>query len=116
MRMWMTDPAIMCRQHLLGEHVELHMFVGTINKGISVAGYLSDNLLEPSSLKSRHSELVNEMLRRGYSHQSPLPEVTMGLEESDLAVKIDRVASRNELTRRCPVCAAQQVKDHYVKP
>ena len=26
MRMWMVNPRIMCRQHLLGEHVEIHMF------------------------------------------------------------------------------------------
>lgn len=25
MRMWMVDPTIMCRQHLLGEHYELHV-------------------------------------------------------------------------------------------
>lgn len=36
MRMWMVPPELMCRQHLLGEHVELHMFVGAINKGTSV--------------------------------------------------------------------------------
>ena len=45
MRMWMVDPKIMCRKHLLGEHVEHHMFVGTINKRISIVGYLRDNLL-----------------------------------------------------------------------
>ena len=32
MRMWMIDPTMLCTKHLLGEHVELHMFVGTINK------------------------------------------------------------------------------------
>ena len=33
MRMWMVDPQIMCRQHLLGEHTEMHMFVGTLKRG-----------------------------------------------------------------------------------
>ena len=36
MRMWMIDPKLLCRKHLLGEHLEIHMFVGTINKGINV--------------------------------------------------------------------------------
>lgn len=31
MRMWMVDPKIMCRKHLLGEHLELHMLAGCIN-------------------------------------------------------------------------------------
>ena len=46
MRMWMVDPRIMCRQHLLGEHVEIHMFVGAISRGKSVKGYLEKGLLE----------------------------------------------------------------------
>jgi hypothetical protein len=37
--MWMVDPRQMCRQHLLGEHNELHMFAGTMRKGIGLAGY-----------------------------------------------------------------------------
>ncbi len=36
----MVDPTIMCRNHLLGEHVEIHMFVGTIDQGQSVRGFL----------------------------------------------------------------------------
>ena len=35
-------------------------------------GYFRNNLLEPKSLKVRHNELVNEMLRRGYKHNTPL--------------------------------------------
>lgn len=109
MRQWMVDPKIMCRQHLLGEHVEHHMFVGTINKGISIAGYLRDNLLEPESLHDRHVELVVEMERRGYNHKSPMPDdITVKLEEA--FVKIDRVASLKELLRRCPECRARYVE------
>jgi hypothetical protein len=29
--MWMVDPRIMCRNHLLGEHAEIHMFVWNID-------------------------------------------------------------------------------------
>jgi hypothetical protein len=105
MRQWMCDPRIMCRQHLLGEHVEHHMFVGTINKEIGVSGYLADNLLEPLSLYTRHNELVEEMKIRGYNHKSPLPSVVDGiLTVEQLAVKIDRPASLAELLRRCPEC------------
>lgn len=46
MRMWMIDPKKMCNKHLFGEHVELHMFVGIINKNKSLAGYLKNKLIE----------------------------------------------------------------------
>ena len=108
MRQWMCDPRIMCRQHLLGEHVEHHMFVGTINKGIDVTGYLTDNLLQPSSLISRHEELVAEMERRGYKHKSPLPFIEFArLSPARRDVEIDRPASLTELLRRCPECRAR---------
>lgn len=107
MRMWMVDPKIMCRQHLLGEHVEHHMFIGTLNKGVAIKGYLADNLMEPASLQARHDELVVEMERRGYNHKSPLPPSLAQLPKADFETKIDREASLAELLRRCPECAAR---------
>jgi Pyrimidine dimer DNA glycosylase len=46
MRMWLVDPRLMCSQHLLGEHVELHMLVGSLNRkktsmAFYAAGWLS---------------------------------------------------------------------------
>lgn len=61
MRMWMVNPRIMCRQHLLGEHVEIHMFIGTLNRKKSVKGYLEKGLLEIHNLYARHEILVEEM-------------------------------------------------------
>ena len=103
MRLWMVDPKIMCRQHLLGEHLETHMFVGSINKGTSMDGYLRSGLLEIHNLRSRHDALVTEMVARGYNHKSPLPE----LKEVSLALRcgtIDRGAALDELVRRCSEC------------
>jgi len=102
--MWMTDPAIMCRQHLLGEHVETHMSKGTIEKGISITGYLENDLLEPSSLVTRHAELAAEMQRRKYKHKSPLTCVKISQGKDHL---IDREKSHEELLRRCPDCRAR---------
>ena len=65
MRMWMVPPRRMCRKHLMGEHVEIHMAVATLRLGRSVDGFLEKGLLELRSLKSRHDELAAEMLRRG---------------------------------------------------
>lgn len=115
MRQWLVDPRIMCRRHLLGEHVEHHMFVGTINKGISVDGYLRDNLLEPLALDHRHRELAKEMERRGYNHNSPLPDFKIALPIDDLCKEIDKDSALKELLRRCPECQANYLRI-YGKP
>ena len=70
--MWMIDPTMLCRKHLLGEHVELHMFIGTINKNKKLNGYRENGLVEVHNIKSRHAELVSEMKSRGMNHNSPL--------------------------------------------
>jgi hypothetical protein len=62
----------MCRQHLLGEHLELHMFVGTIRKGVSIDGYVRNGVVEVHNIRKRHEQLVKEMRRRGYQHHTPL--------------------------------------------
>ena len=72
MRIWNVDPTKMCRQHLLGEHLEIHMFVSCINKGKNLAGYIDKGLLDVNLLATRHEALVQEMLTRGYTHSSPL--------------------------------------------
>ena len=102
MRQWLVDPSMLCRKHLLGEHVEHHMFMGTIMKGTSVAGYLRDGLLEPRTLQKRHAELVDEMHKRGYNHKSPLLDVDI----SHLPYgKIDIARNIEDLRNRCEECA-----------
>ena len=97
----MVNPRIMCRQHLLGEHAEIHMFIGTINRKKSVKGYLQKGLLEVHNLFSRHNELVEEMKRRGYRHRSEIEE------EWKTAIRagfIDRKRNLEELVNRCSEC------------
>jgi hypothetical protein len=93
----------MCRQHLLGEHVELHMIVGSALRGRSLAGFVAGGLIETGSLRERHEDLSAEMGRRGYSHRSPLPAVSL-----EPAGSVPRVAARAELARRCPACRLLQ--------
>ena len=95
----MLPPSIMCRKHLLGEHVEMHMLVGTLQKGISVQGYIDNQLVELEHIRARHDELVEEMIKRGYNHKSPLPdypEVSGGV--------VDREENLRDLANRCPDC------------
>lgn len=100
MRMWMVDPTKMCRKHLLGEHVEIHMAVGSLRNGKSLQGYLDRGLLEPQHFYRRHTALVKEMKRRGYKHKSPL-RVT-GLKPPHGRVNVPH--SLKELRARCPEC------------
>jgi hypothetical protein len=105
MRQWMVDPKILCRKHLMGEHVEHHMMVGTINKRKSITGYINNNLIEPLSLIGRHVELVIEMEERGYNHKSDLPVLILNyLPENELNYKIDKEKSLNDLINRCEDC------------
>jgi hypothetical protein len=101
MRMWMVNPRIMCREHLLGEHVEIHMFVGSINRGKSVKGYLEKGLLEVHSLYNRHEDLVKEMKRRCYNHKSEVDEKWKFAEKIGV---IDKEKNLSELMNRCPKC------------
>lgn len=102
--MWLINTEIMCRQHLLGEHLECHMFVSHINKQKSIRGYLDNNLLEPLSLTKRHNQLVKEMIQRGYHHKSPLNTVNLSYLSGvkDWKINIDR--SLKELLKRCNEC------------
>lgn len=99
MRTWMIPPQLMCRKHLLGEHVELHMMVGSIKRGLSIAGFVRDELIDTAMLKDRHDIIALEMTARGYNHNSPLEyDDVLGVG------RVDPMRSIGELHRRCADC------------
>ncbi len=100
MRMWGVNPGYLCNQHLLGEHVEMHMFAGTIARGRSIAGYLAKGLVNPCRIKTRHDLLAAELKKRGMNHHSPLEMECRSLSEVTLNLDLNT----RELRRRCPVC------------
>ena len=108
MRMWMIDPTLMCRKHLLGEHVEVHMLAGTIIKGNSLAGFFAKRLLAPQHMHSRHKALSDEMVKRGYNHNSPMPAVVTRLRGI-----VHPEESKAELLKRCPDCSARIAGDAH---
>jgi len=105
MRMWMTDVENLCNQHLQGEHVEIHMLAGTLKKKMSINGYIENNLIEVSSMKSRHDAIAKEMVRRGMNHKSPLkvPDYSY-LPKKHKEYKIDAKSAEKELKSRCGKC------------
>lgn len=105
MRQWLVDPKILCNRHLLGEHVECHMFVGTFRKNKSISGYIKNNCLEPLSISRRHDELVEEIKNRGFVHKSSLPEYSISyLPEKEINHIICRDSSLIDLITRCSNC------------
>lgn len=107
MRMWMVDPKILCRKHLLGEHNETHAFLGIIKRKRKASGYIRNNLFEPLSLLTRHDELANEMLNRGMNHKSPLyfnEELLNYLPKDEINCKVNRSLSLETLINRCKDC------------
>jgi len=108
MRMWMANPEKMCRQHLMGEHLETHMFLGSLKKQKKLDGFFKNNLFEPRSLYQRHKDLADEMIKRGYDHKSDIREEECGC-IFDLPIEkqyweIDREKSLKDLLNRCPDC------------
>ncbi len=104
MRMWLANPKIMCRAHLLGEHVEMHMFAGSIRKGVSIKGYVAGGLVDTRVLQTRHDHLAAELVRRGYNHASPLDYHDVLKTGS-----VNRNKSLAELLSRCKECSKRAV-------
>jgi len=76
MRIWDLPPECLCRQHLLGEHRELHALWSILMQG--KPGFANHPETrrwrgKRKALFLRHDQLVAEMQRRGYRHRSPLP-------------------------------------------
>lgn len=109
-RMWLVPPKIMCREHLLGEHSELHQAVGTIKRHPygeavmrgHVKGGVPDDI-DTSLIEARHEALADALEARGYGHDSPLESFDdpgIGhLSADDVERNVDL------LSRRCPDCA-----------
>jgi len=96
----MVNPKLLCRQHLLGEHNEVHSFLGCIKKGTSLKGYIEKGLVEVHNIKKRHDELSEEMIRRGYKHNSNLDVGNLLWEEG----YVNSIENIEELKSRCQEC------------
>ncbi len=75
MRIWDLPPRILCRNHLLGEHRELHAIWTVLTQNKKGYSLHPETLRWKGRLKAlflRHEKLVREMNHRGYQHQSPL--------------------------------------------
>jgi hypothetical protein len=75
MRIWDLAPERLCRNHLLGEHRELHGLWNVLTLGKKGYARHPETLRWKGRLKAlflRHEHLALELARRGYRHRTPL--------------------------------------------
>lgn len=85
MRIWDLLPSLLCRQHLLGEHRELHALWVILKENKKGYAHHPETLRWKGKLPAllkRHDALVLEMEKRGYRHATPLN--TKGVSGSDM--------------------------------
>lgn len=75
MRVWDISPEKLCKNHLLGEHRELHAIWNILTKNKKGYSNHPETIRWKGKLKAlylRHEKLVIEMKKRSYIHKSPL--------------------------------------------
>ena len=75
MRIWDISPSKLCRNHLLGEHRELHAMWTVITEEKTGYSMHPETIRWKGKLRAmylRHEKLVGEMNHRGYHHKSSL--------------------------------------------
>jgi len=76
-RVWDLDPSVLCRQHLLGEHREIHAIFSILYNGKK--GYRNHPEVRRwegylQALRIRHDRIAGEMVERGYRHASEITD------------------------------------------
>jgi hypothetical protein len=101
MRIWDLAPARLCRQHLLGEHRELHAVWSVITQEKTGYARHPETLRWKGKLRAlyaRHQRLAAEMSHRGYSHASPLDR-SLASGRAAQYVFVDPLRRQEELLR-----------------
>jgi hypothetical protein len=102
MRIWDIEPNKLCRNHLLGEHRELHAIWSVLTKNKKGYSRHPETLRWKNKLAAlylRHEKLIKEMKRRGYCHGSSLNRrLATGVRKQ--SVLIDSCRRQREILRR----------------
>ena len=105
MRIWDLPPEVLCRNHLLGEHRELHAIWSILTNNKTGYSRHPEVIRWRGRLKAlylRHQILVKEMGNRGYRHNSPLlKKLATGKAKQDLQVDSYEDQIRNLKGKEC---------------
>jgi len=105
MRIWDLPVRQLCRNHLLGEHRELHAVWNIITQGKK--GYATHPETRRwtgklGALFARHEQQVGEIARRGWKHESPLDGgAATGKADQDVFVTPIKEQKRMLIDRGC---------------
>jgi len=102
MRVWDVPPDKLCRNHLLGEHNELHAIWNILTQGKKGYANHPETRRWKGKLKALfgvHEKIVLEMLARGYRHQSPLDK-TLATGSMVQTVFVDPIVRQMEILRQ----------------
>ncbi len=102
MRIWDISSSKLCRNHLLGEHRELHAIWSILTNNKYGYSKHPETLRWKGKLKAlyiRHNELVKEMKKRDYNHQSPL-DARLALGNSKQIVYVDSYMQQINILKR----------------
>jgi hypothetical protein len=110
-RIWDVHPSRLCRNHLLGEHRELHGLWNIITQGKPGYSRHPETLRwvgKQKALYLRHELLVAEIHWRGYRHNSPLDK-KLATGRGRQTVFIDSIRRQYGLLRAKPCdCVLQK--------
>ncbi len=76
------------------------MFLSSLTSGKKLDGYIRSGFLEIHNIKRRHDDLAQEMVRRGYRHNSPMENSPF----LAMSGSVDSKRSYEELRFRCAEC------------
>jgi len=105
--MWMLKPSLLCNQHLLGEHYELHKLAGHIAKGRKLGKLALQQFVEPLAIWDRHDLLAKEMKKRNLNHNAYIKysrDILLNLDNTEKNTKVDLKKSFSDLYKRCKKC------------
>jgi hypothetical protein len=105
MRIWDLPPSCLCRQHLLGEHREIHALWTIITEGKKGYSRHPETLRwkgKLAALHRRHEALAGEMARRAYRHRTPLDKRrATGLVRQDVRLMSPAEQAAHLISKRC---------------
>lgn len=118
MRIWDISARVLCRQHLLGEHRELHGLWNILTLGKRGYSMHPETLRwvgKTAALYARHRELSEEMARRGYQHHSALDKKLASGKRKQTEFLISSRAQRQLLRDKGCGCATNRYSSNRKK-
>ena len=110
----MLPPELMCHQHIVGEHGEIHKFKHSFIKQYNMNKRMELNQIFPQLMKFRHDKLAQYLKR----HNSPYeqPDISYlknrGYNQLTMKILIDNV---KDLCNRCKDCENIMEK-YFISP